>query len=162
MRRLSLGTLLTGMNVGLVAAAVVCVAVAAGGLLQRFTDEQELARVSLAGSIAARAVASAGDDLTTSAHLLGERPDLARFLLARDAPAVQAFLEQFAATGRLSGCAVVFEGGLFARAGRLPWADVQRQRRGAGDRFMLRAPPAAPLLLGAPSAAPGGARPAGV
>ena len=53
MRRLSLGTLLTGMNVGLVAAAVVCVAVAAGGLLQRFTDEQELARVSLAGSIGA-------------------------------------------------------------------------------------------------------------
>ena len=155
MRRLSLGTLLTGMNVGLVAAAVVCVAVAAGGLLQRFTDEQELARVSLAGSIGARAVASAGDDLTNSAHLLGERPDLARFLLARDAPAVQAFLEQFAATGKLSGCAVVFEGGLFARAGRLPWADVQRQGRGAGERFVLRPSSGGPLILGARSAVPG-------
>src|SRR6266571_3191296 len=155
MRRLSLGTLLTGMNVGLVAAAVVCVAVAAGGLLERFTDEQELARVSLAGSIAARAVAAAGNDLTTSARLLGERPDLAPFLRARDAPAVQALLEQFAATGRLSGCAVVLEGGLFARAGRLPWADVQRQGRGAGDRFMLRPSSGGPPVLGARSAVPG-------
>src|SRR5216117_2868945 len=49
MRRLSLGTLLTLVNVGLVIAAVVCVVLAAAGLLRRLADEQALARVGRAG-----------------------------------------------------------------------------------------------------------------
>src|SRR4029077_2021264 len=76
MRRLSLGSLLTLVNAGLVTAAVVCVVLAAAGLLRRRADEQTLARVGLAGSTALGAVERAGGDLSTSARLLAERPAL--------------------------------------------------------------------------------------
>src|SRR2546426_7307514 len=68
MRRLSLGTVLTAVNVGLVAAAVLCLVAAAAGLLRRLTDEQALARVGLASSNALRAVQRAGEGARSTAR----------------------------------------------------------------------------------------------
>ena len=69
-RRLSLSTVLTAVNVGLVAAAVLGLVAAAAGLLRKLTDEQALARAGLASSTAARAIDRAGEELRVSARLL--------------------------------------------------------------------------------------------
>ncbi len=155
MRRLSLGTLLTLVNVGLVTAAVVCVVLAAAGLLRRLADEQSLARVGLAGSAAARAVERAGSELTTSAHLLGERPTLAQLILERDAPGLLDLLGRFRRAGRMSGCAVFVDGGLLARdGGAIPWDEIARPPHDPGYRFVAGPRPGTPLVLGAWSAVP--------
>src|SRR5206468_11871679 len=102
-RRLSLGTVLTAVNVGLVAAAVLCLVAAAAGLLRRLTDEQAIARVSLAASTAARSVDRSRDDLLASARLLSEGPALARLLQERDAQGLQSLFARFRRANHLSG-----------------------------------------------------------
>lgn len=154
MRRLSLGTLLTALNVGLVAAAVVCVVTAAAGLLGRLADEQALARVSLAGSGAVRSIERAGADLLTSARLLAERPTLDRLLKEDNAPALRDFLARYRKTSRLSGCAVFAGDRAIARDGALPWAEIARLPRDADDPFVLRPGAEGPLILGAWSSVP--------
>lgn len=154
MRRLSLGTLLTALNVGLVAAAVVCVVAAAAGLLGRLADEQALARVSLAGSGAVRSIERSGADLMTSAHLLAERPTLGRLLKEDNAPALRDFLARYRRTSHVSGCAVFTGGSAFARDGALPWDEIARLPRDADDPFVLRPGAEGPLILGAWSAVP--------
>jgi signal transduction histidine kinase len=122
MRRLRLGTLLIGLNTGLVLLAVVCLSVAAVRLLGRLADEQALARVGLAGRNALQAVERSAGDVATSAHLLGERPTVGRLLAARDTAGLAAFLDRFRATSRLSGCAVLVQGRVVAASGApLPW-----------------------------------------
>jgi signal transduction histidine kinase len=146
---------LTLVNVGLVTAAVVCVVLAAAGLLRRLADEQTLARVGLAGSTAARAVERAGGELATSAHLLAERPALSRMIEQRDVLGLEDLLARFRRTGRLSGCAVVVDGGLLARDGAtIPWDEIARPPHDPGYRFVAGPRPGAPLVLGAWSAVP--------
>jgi signal transduction histidine kinase len=153
MRRLSLGSLLTLVNVGLVTAAVVCVVLAAAGLLRRLADEQTLARVGLAGSTALRAVERAGGDLSTSARLLAERPALSRLIEGRDVPGLQDLLGRVRRTGRLSGCAVFVDGDLLARdGGAIPWDEIARAPHDPGYRFVAGPRPGTPLVLGAWSA----------
>jgi signal transduction histidine kinase len=155
MRRLSLGTVLTTVNVGLVAAAVLCLVAAAAGLLRRLTDEQAIARVSLASSSAARAIDRSRDELWASARLLSEGPALARLLVERDAPGLQNLFARFRRASHLSGCAVLLEGDLFAHdGGALPWDALTGSPRGADDRFVLRTGAAGPLVLGARSPVP--------
>ena len=155
MRRLSLGTLLTAVNVGLVAAAVFCLVAAAAGLLRRLNDEQALARVSLASSTAARAIESAGDELLSSAHLLAEGPALGRLLQEGDARGLQDLCARFRRSNHLSGCAVVSAGDMVARdGGALPWEAIVRLPRSASDRFVLRPGRGGPLVLGAWSSVP--------
>src|SRR5258705_13679299 len=103
MRRLSLGTVLTAVNVGLVAAAVLCLVAAAAGLLRRLTDEQALARVGLASSAAVRAIERAGEQLRASSRLLAGGPALGRLAKERDAAGVQELLPRFRRTNNLSG-----------------------------------------------------------
>src|SRR5687767_5563349 len=98
MRRWSLGTLLTVLNVGLVAAVVAAVALAAAGLLRRLADDQALARVGLAGAGAVRSIEDSGADLQISARLLAERPTLAAQLAAGDFRGLQDFLARFRKT----------------------------------------------------------------
>src|SRR4051794_28156307 len=69
MRRARLGTLLIGLNTGLVLLAVACLSVAAVRLLDRFADEQALARVSLAGTSALQAIERSGGDVLTTLRL---------------------------------------------------------------------------------------------
>ncbi len=155
MRRLSLGTVLTTVNVGLVAAAVLCLVAAAAGLLRRLTDEQAIARVSLASSTAARAIDRSRDELLASARLLSEGPTLARLLVERDAPGLQNLFARFRRASHLSGCAVLLEGDLFVRDGpALPWDAITGSPRGADDRFVVRSGAAGPLVLGAWSPVP--------
>jgi len=117
MRRVRLGTLLIGLNTALVLLAVAGLSVAAVRLLGRLADEQALARVSLAGRSALLAVERSACDVSTSAHLLGERPTVGRLLAAKDITGLTAFLDRFRATSRLSGCAVFVQGKLTAASG---------------------------------------------
>src|SRR4051812_31258595 len=110
MRRVRLGTLLIGLNTGLVLLAVVCLSVAAVRLLTRLGDGQALARVSLAGTSALQAVERSGRDVEPSAHLLGERPTVGRLLAQGDTAGLTAFLDRFRATSHLSACAVFVQG----------------------------------------------------
>src|SRR5687767_8119663 len=103
MRRLSFGTLLIGLNAALVLLAVVAVAVTAVGLIERFADEQGLARVNLAGTHAQEAVELSARNVRTSAQLLAERPTVQRLLASGDAAGLASFLDQFRQTTGLSG-----------------------------------------------------------
>src|SRR5215203_393347 len=151
MRRASFSTLLIGLNTGLVLLAVIAVAVSAMGLIERFADEQGLARVNLAGASAQEAVERSARDVRTSAHLLAERPTVRRLVTERDAAGLAAFLERFRRTRGLSGAAIFSGGRRFAASGApLPWSEVLRRAGEEGVSSVVRLPGGA-LLLGAAS-----------
>jgi len=151
MPRLSFRTLLIGLNAGLILLAVLAVAASAVGLIERFADEQGLARVNLAGASAQEAVERSARDVRTSAHLLAERPTVRRLLTARDAAGLTAFLDRFRQTSGLAGAAIFTAGQRFAASGAtLPWAEIVRRSGRDGASSILRLPGGA-LLLGAAS-----------
>jgi len=138
--RTSLRTLLIGLNAGLVLLAVIAVAVSAVGLIERFADEQGLARVQLAGAAAQEAVERSARDVQTSALLLSERPTVRRMLTAGDSAALTAFLERFRVTSGLSGVAILADGKAFAASGAvIPWRRVQGSslQRSPGGALVL-------------------------
>jgi signal transduction histidine kinase len=144
MRRTSLGTLLIGLNAGLVLLAVIAVAAAAMGLIERFADEQGIARVNLAGAAAQEAVERSARDVRTSAHLLSERPTVKRLVEGGDAAGLAAFLDRFRRTSSLSGVAIFSRGTLVASSGApVPWGQVRTSA-------IVRLPDGS-LLLGAAS-----------
>ena len=156
MRRLSLSTILIGVNVGLVLLAVVCVALAAVSRLERLADEQALARVGLAGANALKAIDQAGDEALTATRLLAERPTLADLLVERDVRALTDLLERFRETGRLSGAAVSIGGEVLASSGPpLPWRLLASRGAGSAGRFLERRPQGGALLLAVSSPVPG-------
>lgn len=150
-RSTSFRTLLIGLNTSLVLLAVIAVAVSAVGLIERFADEQALARVNLAGASAEEALERSARDVRTSALLLSERPTVRRLLAEGDTAGLVAFLDRFQHTSGLSGVAV-FSGGSaggrrFAASGvPLPWEKVLKQ----DGRSIVRLPGGA-LLMGAAS-----------
>ncbi len=144
MRRTRLGTLLIGLNAGLVLLAVIAVAAAALGLIERFADEQGIARVNLAGAAAQEAVERSVRDVRTSAHLLSERPTVKRLVEGGDAAGLAAFLDRFRQTSSLSGVAIFSHGTMVAASGApVPWGQVRTSA-------IARLPDGA-LLLGAAS-----------
>ena len=148
MRRVRLGTLLIGLNTGLVLLAVAGLSVAAVRLLGRLADEQALARVDLAGRSALLAVERSAGDVSTSAHLLAERPTVGRLLEAKDIAGLTAFLDRFRATSRLSGCAVFVQGRLTAMSGAPEsWADLTRAGQAAKTAPALVRGPAGDLIF---------------
>jgi signal transduction histidine kinase len=152
MKRLSFGKLLIGANLGLVVAAVACVAAAAVSQMRRFADQQAIHRAGLAGSSAMQVILRTGNGLQTAARLLAEdSPTLARLLHERDAVALEEFLERFRSTGRIPACAVVLGEDRFASAGRaMPWTDIRRERRRRNETFLIRGPAdGGSLILGA-------------
>ena len=134
MRRLSLGTLLIGVNVGLVAAAVLGVVVAGSARLRRLADAQAVARVQLAGQSARLALERAGEDLVDSGRLLAEKPAFERLLEVPDPRALSEFLEDFRLTSGLDGAALVLDGRVFARgSGDLDWPALASAGAGAAQ-----------------------------
>ena len=144
-RRTSLGTLLIGLNAGLVLLAVIGVAVSALGLIERFADEQGLARVNLAGAAAQEAVERSARDVRTSAHLLAERPTVKRLVEGGDAAGLGTFLDRFRRTSSLSGVAVFYQGRPLATGGvSIPWGEVLRR-----DEASVLRLPNGEVLIGA-------------
>ncbi|HEX2224542.1 MAG TPA: ATP-binding protein [Thermoanaerobaculia bacterium] len=133
-RPFGIGTLLVGLNAGLVLLAVIFVVFAALEMLERLGDEQALARVDLAGAGARQAVERSADDVLTSAQLLAERPTVGRLLQERDAASLSAFLDRFHQTSQLTGCAVFSGRELFAQSGPLlDWERLREAAQHAGD-----------------------------
>jgi signal transduction histidine kinase len=150
MRRLSLSTLLIGLNAGLVLIAVVAVAAAAVGLIERFAEEQALARVNLAGASAQEAVERSARDVATSAHLLAERPTVKRLLAEGDVAGMTAFLDRFRGTSHLSGVVIFSRGRVFARGGTpLPWEEIARHAGSEGSSTLTRLPDGSLLFAAA-------------
>jgi signal transduction histidine kinase len=156
MRRLSLGTLLISVNLGLVLLAVLCVAAAAATLLRRFADQQAHARAAQAGASALRILESAGQVLTATAGMVAKESTLPRLLAGKDRWSVENLLVRFCHAGELSSCAVILDGRRFASTGEasLPWDEIARRGAGAPEAVMLR-PAAGPLLYGAAAEVPG-------
>ncbi len=147
----SFRTLLIGLNTSLVLLAVIGVAVSAVELIERFADEQALARVNLAGASAQEAVERSARDVRTSALLLSERPTVRRLLAEGDAAGLTAFLDRFQRTSGLSGVAVFSGGRRIASGGApLPWEEVVQHAGGEGRSSIVRLP-GGTLLLGAAS-----------
>lgn len=153
MRRIRLGTLLIGLNVGLLVLALVGVVLVGVRLLRQLADEQALARVAQAGVSARNAVYGTGRDLLTNAQLLSERPTLRRLLQSDDVSTLTAFLTQFQQTSQ-SDAAVVLRDGLVIAQSGLPvdWEAVWAAHASAsGYFFEVPEAPDEPLRLGAGS-----------
>jgi signal transduction histidine kinase len=129
MHRLRLSTWLIAGNVGVLLLAVVVVAIVAVRLLQQLADEQALARVNQAATIAEQQVLGAHDTLATTAALLSERPTLRRLLQQNDTPALSAFIDQFAQTSQLDAIFVIRNGSVIASSGSV---DAQFAQAGSG------------------------------
>lgn len=146
MRRVRLGTLLIGLNTGLVLLAVLCVSVAGVRLLRRLADEQALARVGLAGANAFQAVERSARDVSVSADLLGERPTVGRLLRQGETRELTTFVDRFRRTSRLSGCGIFFRGRLVSGSGPpLPWDELARATAG-GVSAVVRDPAGRPVF----------------
>ncbi|MBA3943850.1 MAG: HAMP domain-containing protein [Herpetosiphonaceae bacterium] len=156
MRRLSLSTLLVGVNVTLLLLAVASVATVAVRLLQRLADDQALARVAQTGLIVRQQIGVSGEALHSSAQLLSERPTLRRLVDQHDQGALQAFLTQFTQTDLLDGTVVMEHGQVLAQVGTaVPWASLWTNRR-PNDRYFLQSyGENEPLLAGAWATLPG-------
>lgn len=148
MRRTSFGTLLIGLNAGLVLLAVIAVAAAAMGLIERFADEQGIARVDLAGAAAQEAIGRSVRDVRTSTHLLAERPTVKRPVEGGDAAGLAAFLDRFRSTSSLSAVAIFSQGKKVASGGAaVPWEAVLH----GGETSSILRLPNGDLFLGAAS-----------
>jgi len=148
-RPLGLRSLLVGITVGLSVGAVLAVGLLSLGLLQKLADGQALARVRLAGTTAAELVWRSGHEVETSARLLSERPTLQGYVRSGDDAALRTFLDRFAATGGLTGCAALRDGRAVAGGDpAIPWTAVAAQALGAeGEWFVLDEPVAGDLVL---------------
>lgn len=150
MRRLRLGSLLAGINVGLLLLAISGVVVIAVRQHQRFADEQARARVIQAGAAARQALGGIGADVRVLTQLLSERPTLLRLLREDDRPGLAGFLDQFRASSRLSGFAVLRDNAVVQTSGAgAPWLELAAAQ--AADEAFLYAPAEGPLLLAARS-----------
>ena len=148
-----LGVLLAALNVVLVLLVVAAISVSATGLLEDLASENALARVELDGAVARENVRRLGEDVLTSARLLGERPTLQRLLREDREAAIQPFLARFCETGGGDACAVVHAGGLVAHAGvELPWDLVISAQEEQGERFLVNAGETQPAVLGGSAA----------
>ncbi len=144
------------LTTSFVVLAVVLVAFVTVARVERFAEDQALARVELAAANAQRSLTRAGDEILTSARLLAERPTLRRYLDGGDAAALREFLERFRDTSRLSGCAVVREDAVVAAAGEaLPWGAIVVAQGAHVGRFVATVDSARTLVLGASGAVPG-------
>jgi HAMP domain-containing protein len=153
---LRLGVLLAALNVVLVLLVVLAIFVTATGLLEDLASENALARVQLDGAVARENVRRLGEDVLTSARLLGERPTLQRLLKEDRSAAIEPFLARFCETSGGDACAVIHGSGLIARAGvELPWDLVIAAEAEQGERFLMNAGEVQPAVLGG-SASVGG------
>ncbi|HEY4691693.1 MAG TPA: ATP-binding protein [Anaerolineae bacterium] len=140
LRRPRLGTLLVGINVGLLLLAIAIVTFMAVSLLQQLADDQAHARVTQAGSSAHQAVLLAGAEIASDAQLLGERPTLLRLLQAGDRESLSAFLSQFQQTSQRDASAVFVNDRVFAQSGAsLPWDALWAAHHDDDNAFIDRA-----------------------
>ena len=143
---LHLGWLLAAINVALVLIVLIAISASATGLLRRMADQQGLARVQLAGAMAREEIRRMGEDMRTTARLLGERPTLIRLLREQQLVAMGPFLDRFCATGGADACAIFRGEELLAHSGaEIPWEQLLARVSEQGDRFVAN-----PELMAAP------------
>lgn len=125
MRRLRLGPLLTGLNVGLLLCAVAVLGYLAVRGLQQQTDALALAQVTQATTTARSLVLQAGQSLSEKAQLLANEPALDAAIQSGNSDDAKAALAKFQATLNLGNTGVLLNSHLFAQSGPdLNWGEA--------------------------------------
>jgi signal transduction histidine kinase len=148
MRRLRLGPLLTGLNVGLLVIALAALAFVAIQALQQRTDALALAQVTQATNTARSLVLQTGEGLAEKAELLALEPALENAIEANDPAAASTALNKFEQVMHLTNSGVMFNGHLFAQSGPpLNWADLWAKHNQTSSFFFQPASADASLTL---------------
>ncbi len=146
--RNSLGWWLAAIQVLIVLVVAAGVSWAAIDMLEKLADNQQRARVRLAGIDAKAELARAGDDALSFARVLSERPTLRKLLKERDLAALQPFLAQFCSTSGMDACTVLERDQVLVATGTVAWPQLLAAIGDQGERFLV-APPGQSAWLGA-------------
>lgn len=125
MRRLRLGPLLTGLNVGLLLCALAALGYLAVRALQQQTDALALAQVRQAATTGRNLILQTGQALTEKAQVLANAPALSQALAAGDGAAAAQTLNQFSTDLHLANTGLLVNSHLFAQSGPdLNWGQL--------------------------------------
>jgi HAMP domain-containing protein len=147
----SLRAVLLATTLTLVCVTALVVGVQAVRLMRRLADTQVRTLLDITGLAALEEVQQTGEQVTTTARLLAERPTLRGHIEAGDRRAELEFLDRFSRTGEVDGCAVLLpDGTVVGGDPALPWAEIARDEHATRSVwFLLAGPGAAPPVMAA-------------
>ena len=155
--KLSLGTLLAGINVMLVIIVIGGISWIAVDLLGDLADDQGLARVQVAGSSVREDIRDIADETLLQTRAIAERPTLQRLWREQRVRSLAAYLKRICQTGDITGCALTAPGSNPITAGKvLPWDDILDASAEQGDRLLVAPAATGDPLVGAAATVPAG------
>lgn len=155
--KLSLGTLLAGINVMLVIIVIGGISWIAVDLLGDLADDQGLARVQVAGSSVREDIRDIADETLLQTRAFAERPTLQRLWREQRVRSLAAYLKRICQTGDITGCALAAPGSSPIIAGKvLPWDDILNASAEQGDRLLVAPAATGDPLVGAAATVPAG------
>ena len=133
--KLSLSTLLAGINVLLVIIVIGGISWIAVDLLGDLADNQGLARVQVAGSSVREDIREIADETLLATRAMADRPTLQRLWREQHLRSLAAYLKRICQTGGITGCALTAPGSSLIIAGKaLPWDDILNASAEQGER----------------------------
>ena len=155
--KLSLGALLGGINVLLVALVIGGISWIAVDLLRDLADDQGLARVQVAGSSVREDIREIADKSLEDARALADKPTLQRLWREQRVRSLETYLKRICQADRISGCALAAPGSALIIAGKaLPWDDILDASAEQGDRLLVAPATTGDPLVGAVATVPAG------
>ncbi len=155
--KLSLGTLLAGINVLLVIIVIGGISLVAVDLLRDLADDQGLARVQVAGATVREDIREIADDTLLATRALAERPTLQRLWREQRVRSLEAYMKRICQAGQISGCALTAPGSSPIFAGMpLPWDDILDASAEQGERLLVAPTTTGDTLVGAVASIPAG------
>ncbi|MSR08664.1 MAG: HAMP domain-containing protein [Gammaproteobacteria bacterium] len=155
--KLSLGTLLAGINVLLVIIVIGGISLVAVDLLGDLADDQGMARVQVAGATVREDIREIADDTLLATRALAERPTLQRLWREQRVRSLEAYLKRICQAGEITGCALTAPGSSPIFAGKaLPWDDILNASTEQGERLLVAPTTTGDPLVGAVASIPAG------
>ena len=155
--KLSLGTLLAGINVLLVIIVIGGISWIAVDLLGDLADNQGLARVQVAGSSVREDIREIADETLLATRAMADRPTLQRLWREQHLRSLAAYLKRICQTGGITGCALTAPGSSLIVAGKaLPWDDILNASAEQGERLLVAPTNTGDPLVGAAATVPAG------
>jgi signal transduction histidine kinase len=155
--KLSLGTLLAGINVLLVIIVIGGISWVAVDLLGDLADDQGLARVQVAGSSVREDIREIADETLLATRAIADRPTLQRLWREQRVRSLEAYLKRICQTDDITGCALTAPGSNPIIAGKaLPWDDILSASAEQGERLLVAPAAIGDPLVGAAATVPAG------
>ena len=155
--KLSLSTLLAGINVLLVIIVIGGISWIAVDLLGDLADNQGLARVQVAGSSVREDIREIADETLLATRAMADRPTLQRLWREQHLRSLAAYLKRICQTGGITGCALTAPGSSLIIAGKaLPWDDILNASAEQGERLLVAPTTTGDPLVGAAATVPAG------